>query len=54
MKTFILIITFGLRLLVNAVDTPGGCVNAACDYCENLAETCQAQAAATLNGTDCL
>jgi len=54
MKIFFFLFILGFRLFANAVQTLDGCVNAACEYVEDLAATCQDQAAGTVNGTDCL
>ncbi|KIM33878.1 hypothetical protein M408DRAFT_18866 [Serendipita vermifera MAFF 305830] len=54
MKTLLLVNILAFGLFVSAVDTLNGCTNAACDYCEALAATCQDAATASQNGTECL
>ncbi|KIM33879.1 hypothetical protein M408DRAFT_325451, partial [Serendipita vermifera MAFF 305830] len=54
MKTLLVAILLGSGLLVNAVSTPGNCTNYACNYCEDLAASCQDAPTASQNGTDCL
>ncbi|PVG01992.1 hypothetical protein CPB86DRAFT_752068 [Serendipita vermifera] len=50
----LLVALLALSLSVNAVETPDGCSNPACDYVEQLAATCQDTPEATQNGTTCL
>ena len=54
MNFFLIFNLLAFGLLVNGVDTLGGCVNPACQYVEDLAATCQDAATGSLSGTDCL
>ncbi|CCA74564.1 hypothetical protein PIIN_08516 [Serendipita indica DSM 11827] len=50
---FLLLLIFGV-IIVKAAETPAGCTNYACEYCDDLAASCQDTPSATQNGTECL